>query len=83
MYKIKLASPHTVTPEHQHSVCYVTFIVNNVWMMATHSFIERSGSGVELLTLDYENLGSNPGCCVKTLRKFFQSILLQFTQLYK
>ena len=33
--------------------------------------VERSGSGVELRTLDYENPGSNPGCGVKTLGKFF------------
>ena len=33
--------------------------------------VERSGSGVELPTLDYENPGSNPGCGVKTLGKFF------------
>ena len=45
--------------------------------------VERSGSGVELRTLDYENPGSNPGCGVKTLGKFFHSILLQFTQLNK
>ena len=32
-------------------------------------YIERSGSGVELRTLDYENPGSNPGCGVKTLGK--------------
>ena len=44
---------------------------------------ERSGSGVELRTLDYENPGSNPGCGVKTLGKFFHSTLLQFTQLFK
>ena len=43
--------------------------------------LERSGSGVELRTLDYENPGSNPGCSVKTLGKFFHSTLLQFTQL--
>ena len=35
------------------------------------SSLERSGSGVELRTLDYENPGSNPGCGVKTLGKFF------------
>ena len=34
-------------------------------------YVERSGSGVELRTLDYENPGSNPGCGVKTLGKFF------------
>ena len=45
--------------------------------------VERSGSGVELRTLDYENPGSNPGCGVKTLGKFFHSTLLQFTQLFK
>ena len=39
------------------------------------------GSGVELRTLDYENQGSNPGCGVKTLGKFFHPTLLQFTQL--
>ena len=46
--------------------------------------IERSGSEVELRTLDYEKPGSNPGCGVKkTLGKFFHSRLLQFTQLNK
>ena len=45
--------------------------------------VERSGSGVELRTLDYENPGSNPGCGVKTLGKFFHSTLVQFTQLFK
>ena len=45
--------------------------------------IERSGSGVELRTLDYESPGSNPGCVVKTLGKFYHSTLLKFTQLYK
>ena len=45
--------------------------------------IERNGSGVELRTLDYENPGSNPGCDVKTLGKFFLSTLLQFIQLNK
>ena len=45
--------------------------------------VERSGSGVGLRTLDYENPGSNPGCGVKTLGKFFHSTLLQFTQLNK
>ena len=45
--------------------------------------VERSGSRVELRTLDYENPGSNPGCGVKTLGKFFHSTLLQFTQLNK
>ena len=44
---------------------------------------ERSGSGVELRTLDYENPGSNPGCGVKTLGKCFHSTLLQFIQLNK
>ena len=48
-----------------------------------YTAIERSGSGVELRTLDYENPGSNPGCGDKTLGKFFHSTLLQFTQLNK
>ena len=48
-----------------------------------HCSVERSGSGVELRTLDYENPGSNSGCGVKTLGKFFHSTLLQFTQLFK
>ena len=45
--------------------------------------VEHSGPEVELRTLDYENPGSNPGCGVKTLGKFFHfiSTLLQFTQL--
>ena len=47
------------------------------------SIIERSGSGVELRTVDYANPGSNPGCGVKILGKFFHSTLLQFTQLNK
>ena len=46
-------------------------------------YVERSGSGVEHWTLDHENPGSNPGCGVKTLGKFFHSTLLQFTQLNK
>ena len=45
--------------------------------------VERSGSGVELRTLVYENPGSNPGSGVKTLGKFFHSTLPQFTQLNK
>ena len=47
------------------------------------NFVERSGLGVELRTLDYENPGSIPGCGIKTLGKFFHSTLLQFTQLNK
>ena len=34
-------------------------------------FVERNGSEVELRILDYENPGSNPGCGVKTVGKFF------------
>ena len=45
--------------------------------------MERSGSGVELRTLDYENPGSNHGCGAKTFGRFFHSTLLQFTQLNK
>ena len=47
------------------------------------SLIERSGSGVELRNLDYENPGSNHGCGVETLGMFFHYTLLQFTQLNK
>ena len=43
----------------------------------------RPCSRVELRTVDYENPGSNPGCGVKTLGKFFHATLLQFTQLNK
>ena len=57
------------------------------WNTSTRSqwgvTVERSGSGVELRPLDYENPGSNPGCGVKTLGKFFHPTLLQFTQLNK
>ena len=34
------------------------------WAKNTHLTPERSGSGVELRTLDYENPGSNPSCGV-------------------
>ena len=47
--------------------------------ITTTTTVERSGSGVELRTLDYENPGSNPVLWCK----FFHSMLLQFTQLYK
>ena len=47
----------------------------------SQTLVERSGSGVELRTLDYENPGSNPGCGVKTLGMFFHSTLLEFTKL--
>ena len=53
------------------------------WAKNTHLTPERSGSGVELRTLDYENPGSNPSRGVKTLGKCFHSTLLQFTQLNK
>ena len=54
-------------------LCYIT----NQCLFSDR--VERSGSGVELQTLDYENLGSNqvpPSFCVS-------STLLQFTQLYE
>ena len=48
------------------------------------SRVERSGSGVEFRTLDYENPGSNPVLRFKkSLGKFFHCTLLQFTQLYE
>ena len=56
-------------------------ILNTVYYR--HGPVERSGSAVELRTVDYENPGSNPGCGVKTLGKFFHSTLLQFIQLNK
>ena len=62
-----------------HIYIYI-YIYIYVWI---YMYIERSGSGVELWTLDYESPGSNPGCGVKTLGKFFHSTLLQFTQLNK
>ena len=57
--------------------------INSGGYLRTTLAVERSGSGVELRNLDYENPGSNPGCGVKTLGKFFHSTLLQFTQLNK
>ena len=54
-------------------------IVEAHQLKITHT-VERNGSGVELRTLDHENPGSNP---VKTLGKFFHSMLLLFTQLYE
>ena len=55
----------------------------DVYLLYNILMSNESGSGVELRTLDYENPGSNPGCGVKTLGKFFHSTLLQFTQLNK
>ena len=43
--------------------------------------VERSGLGVELQTLNYDNPGSNPVLQCETLGQFFYSTLLQFTQL--
>ena len=63
---------------HDNKVCYTPNCTRH-----TYSTPERSDSGVELRTLDYENPGSNPGCGVKSLGKFFHSTLLQFTQLNK
>ena len=59
-------------------------IISNSNLQESHSLqVERSGSGVELWTINHENLGLNPDSCVKTLGKFFHSTLLQFTQLNK
>ena len=68
------------------SIARLIKIIKNIYLLLLKPcqctlFVERSGSGVELRTLDYENPGSNPGCGVKTLGKFFYSTLLQFTQL--
>ena len=54
-----------------------------VVVLMSHSLVERSGSGVELRTLDYENTGSNPAAVVKPWASFVHSKLLQFTQLNK
>ena len=54
-----------------------------IGIFISRPFVERNGSGVELRILNYENPGSNPGCGVKTLGKFFHSTLFQFTQLNK
>ena len=64
--------------------CYCIVLYCIVLYCPLIRLYERSGSGVELRTLDYENPGSNPGCGVKTLGKFFfHSTLPQFTQLNK
>ena len=62
----------------------LSFFTTQLCFIMLSTFLrERSGSGVELRIIDYENPGSNPGCGVKTLGKFFHSTLLQFTQLNK
>ena len=72
-----------------HNILAVELIVYpRVPGVAAGDYVSTSSSlplssGVELRTLDYENPGSNPGCGVKTLGKFFHSTLLQFTQLNK
>ena len=63
-------------------VCGCMSVCACVWVHV-FVYVVRTGSRVELRTLDYENPGSNPGCGVKTLGKFFHSTLLQFTQLFK
>ena len=60
---------------------YCLYLRSECLYSVTH--VERSGSGVELRTLHYENPGSNPDSGVKTLGKCFHSTLLQFTQLNK
>ena len=65
------------------TVCSEETDVISTLMMTFLCCWNLDGSGVELRTLDYENPGSNPGCGVKTLGKFFHSTLLQFTQLNK
>ena len=70
--------------EHNYfHVLWKSYFINAcvIGKLRLANWVERSGSGVELRTLDYENPGSNPGCGVKTLGKFFHSTLLQFTQL--
>ena len=84
-------TPGAAAASHRSITVHVTRTtarINRVFMVLLQETwcycnVERSGSGVELRTLDYENPGSNPGCCVKTLGKFFHSTLLQYTQLNK
>ena len=47
------------------------------------SHVERSGSGVELRTLDQEDSGSICAAMLKPWARDFHSTLHQFTQLYK
>ena len=44
-----------------------------IHLSRTSFYVEHGDSRVEFRTLDYENPGSNPGCGVKTLGKFFHS----------
>ena len=50
-----------------YAIVSMAMFQNMKSVYATTPHVERSGSGVELRTLDYENPGSNPGCGVKTL----------------
>ena len=54
-----------------NSITLLNVDSDDTGMSVTCRPVEHSGSGVELGTLDYENPGSNPGCGVKTLGKFF------------
>ena len=45
--------------------------------------VERSGSGVELRTLDYENPGSNPVLRCLNLGQVFSLYIAELTRLYK
>ena len=63
-------------------LCFIKLVVsksNNNYI----GKVQRSGSGVELRTLDKEDPGSNPVLPCKTLGKFVHSTLLQFSQLIK
>ena len=64
-------------------LCNPIITIGSINLRVLIKSAERSGSGVELQTLDYQNPGSKPGCGGKTLGKFFHSTLLQFTQLNK
>ena len=56
------------------------YIVRNIGRAI---WFERSGSGIDIRTLDRENPSSNLVLRYKTFGKFVHSTLLQFTQLYK
>ena len=78
------AKPRGATNHQDWRIALSSFVIaTDMDVERSGSGVERSGSGVELRTLDYENPGTNPGCGVKTLGKFFHSTLLQFTQLNK
>ena len=78
---ITVTFPFMAKGRNKSSYCQATIDTVCVKNAKCTRFVERSGSGVELRTLDYDNPCSNPGC--GALGKFFHSTLLKFTQLNK